>query len=279
MISSLWRPIEIYREEGVRSLWRKTSRLLHERSQDAYWRLQRKRTVTRGGVTATFPTATMSQARALRRLLWLESPMLEDLLSELRSDDVFYDIGAHIGVYTCFAVNALADENVVAFEPNPANLEKLRRNLAYNGSPRIREVALSNEEGFVEFDNPVLTRDEWSAKGSIAPEASEESIRVKARTGDTLVERSELPLPTVVKIDVEGAEALVIEGMADTLAHDSCRLVYCEVHREVHGRRSVESYGSTPLEVEQMLDSLGFTTERLADRSAEFFLKGTKEGD
>jgi FkbM family methyltransferase len=279
MILLIWRPIEIYREEGVRPLWRKTTRLLHERSQDAYWRLRGTRTVTRGDVTATFPTATMSQARALRRLLWLESPMLEDLLSELRSDDIFYDIGAHIGVYTCFAVNALPDENVVAFEPNPANLEKLQRNLVYNGSPRIREVVLSNEEGFVEFDNPTLRRNEWGGKGSIAPEAGEESITVKARTGDTLVERSELPLPTVVKMDVEGAEALVIEGMADALAHDNCRLVYCEVHHEAHGRRSVESYGSTPIEVEQMLESLGFTTERLDNRPAEFFLKGTKEDD
>ena len=277
MTVSLRRSVEIYRTEGAMALWKKTSRLLRERTQDAYWRLHGTRTVTRGGVTATFPTATMTEARALRRLLQLESTMLDDLLSELRSNDVFYDIGAYSGLYTCFAVTVLSDENVIAFEPNPANLEKLHRNVNHNGSPRIREIALSNKNGFVEFDNPTHARGKWEAKASIAPEASDESIFVKARTGDDLVERSEHPPPTVVKIDVEGAELLVIEGMADVLARDSCRLVYCEVHRESKARRSVESYGSTPEDVERKLESLGFATERLGERPAEFFLKGSKE--
>lgn len=274
---SLRRAIEIYRTEGRSNLREKVSRLLRERAQDGYWRLRGTRTVTRGGVTATFPTATMDEARTLRRLLRLESAMLSDLLSELRPDDVLYDVGAFTGLYTCFAVNALADENVVAFEPNPSNLERLRRNAAYNGSPRISEMVLSDASGTVEFDNPTRARENWGARGSIAPDAGDESIRVEAHTGDELVERGELPAPTVVKIDVEGAELLVIEGLADALANDRCRLVYCEVHRESDERRSVESYGSTPGDVERRLESLGFATELLDDREAEFFLKGSKE--
>lgn len=65
--------------------------------------------------------------------------------------------------------------------------------------------------------------------------------------------------------------------MADLLESDRCRLVYCEVHREAQDRRSVESYGSTPAAVEQMLKSLDSTIECLDERPAEFFLKGTKE--
>lgn len=274
---SLRRPIEIYREEGSTVLWEKAVRLLRERASDAYWRLRGTRRVTRGGVTATFPTATMAEARALRRLLRLESTMLSDLLSELRPDDVFYDVGTYSGLYTCFAVHVLSDESVIAFEPDPVNLAKLRRNLAYNGSPRVREMVLSDESGSVEFDNPTLARDEWGGKASIAPEAGDDSIVVEARTGDGLVERGDLPPPAVVKIDVEGAEGLVIEGMTDVLASDRCRLVYCEVHRESEDRRSVESYGSTPEDVERRLESLGFVTERLGERPAEFFLKGSKE--
>lgn len=274
---SLRRAIEIYRTEGGSTLRRKVSRLLRERARDGYWRLRRRRTVTRGGVTATFPTETLDEARTLRRLLRLESSMLSDLLDELRPDDVLYDVGAFTGLYTCFAVNALPDENVVAFEPNPSNLERLRRNVAYNGSPRISETVLSDASGTVEFDNPTRARENWGARGSIAPDAGGEAIRVDAHAGDELVERGELPPPTVVKIDVEGAEVLVIEGMADVLASDRCRLVYCEVHRESDERRSVESYGSTPADVERRLESLGFATERLDDREAEFFLKGSKE--
>lgn len=102
----------------------------------------------------------MGDARTLEGLLRLESPMLKDLLSNLRPHDVFYDVGAHIGLYTCLAVNRLPDENVVAFEPNPDNLAKLRSNLRYNGSPRVHGIVLSNESGTAEFDNPSIDREE-----------------------------------------------------------------------------------------------------------------------
>lgn len=276
-MASLQRAIEVKRTEGTGSLMRKGGITVRHRVRDAYWRLRGTRTIERAGVSATFSIPTMGDARTLEGLLRLESPMLEDLLSNLRSHDVFYDVGAHIGLYTCLAVNRLPDENVVAFEPNPDNLAKLRNNLRYNGSPRVRGIALSNESGTVEFDNPSIDREEWSGKGSIASDPGDESITVEAHTGTTIVERDKLTPPTVAKIDVEGAEPLVIEGMADLLESDRCRLVYCEVHREAKGRRSVESYGSTPAAVKQMLKSLDFTIECLDERPAEFLLKGTKE--
>lgn len=273
----LQRAIEIYQTQGRRTLQQKGSRFLRTRASDAYWRLRGTRTVTRAEVTATFPTRNLTEARRIRRFLHLESPMLTDFLSSLHPDDVFYNVGAFSGLYSYFTVNVLPSKNVVAFEPNPQNLPKLYCNLAYNGLPRVQALALSDTTGRVEFNNPVKKPIKRSATGFIVPGTTEESLSVKSCRGDELIEQDELPPPTVVKIDVEGAEPLVIDGLRENLADKRCRLLYCEVHRESTGRRSVESYGSTPTALEQKVETLGFETERLAERSAEFFLKGTKE--
>jgi hypothetical protein len=46
------------------------------------------------------------------------------------------------------------------------------------------------------------------------------------------VETPDVPVPTVVKIDVEGAEVAVLDGLSGTLADGATRLVYCEIHRD-----------------------------------------------
>lgn len=48
--------------------------------------------------------------------------------------------------------------------------------------------------------------------------------------GDYIVKERNLPLPKAIKIDVEGFEYPVINGLKDTLSHETCKLVCCEVH-------------------------------------------------
>ncbi|WP_331235238.1 FkbM family methyltransferase [Natronorarus salvus] len=203
--------------------------------------------------------------------------MLEDVLSEFESDDVFWDVGAHIGLYSCFAVNVLPEDQVVAFEPLPDNLTRLRTNLAYNdANPFVLDCALSNDSGTAQFDNQWFSRTEWDGKASLATDPGESAITVPTRTGNELIANDDIPPPTVVKIDVEGAEGLVIEGMEEALVDDRCRLVYCEVHRSSERRRSVEDYGGVPSDIEGTLERLRFESRRLIDRDREFMIKARK---
>lgn len=71
----------------------------------------------------------------------------------------------------------------------------------------------------------------------------------------------------MVKIDVEGAEGLVIDGMKDALA--DARRIYCEIHLPADHRTSIESYGWTPTELLTELESLGFEIRFLNNRGAE----------
>lgn len=74
-----------------------------------------------------------------------ERPVLEDLLQSLKPDDVFYDIGANVGTYTCFAASKLGPNAVVAFEPERKSATRLRENLDLNAlDAQVVENALSD---------------------------------------------------------------------------------------------------------------------------------------
>jgi len=92
------------------------------------------------------------------------------------------------------------------------------------------------------------------------------------------LQRATSPEPNVVKIDVEGAEPLVIDGLEDALSFETCRLVYCEVHLPgVDKRPSIKDFGATTDELRDRFEELGFTVEILGDRSGdELFFKAQR---
>ncbi|WP_162993890.1 FkbM family methyltransferase [Halalkalicoccus subterraneus] len=267
-------------DRGPVDLVRAAVRSAHNRASDAYRAVRGGRIVTVAGVSVRFRLTGRDDARFLRRFLDIEGTMLADLLRELRADDVFWDVGAAGGFYTCFASAMLDDDSVIAFEPNPDVRAVLHRRLdGREADPRVFECALADAAGTRSLDNPRRERGRWQGTPSLSTDPGAapgaEAVEIETRTGDDLAADG-VPRPTVVKIDVEGAEPLVIEGLSETLAREDCRLVYCEVHRESGRRRSPADYGSSPEAVEGALVELGFDIERLEDRGGEYLLKATK---
>lgn len=121
-------------------------------------------------------------------------------------------------------------------------------------------MALSNSNGEVDFS---ATEGAGDALGSIG---SGEST-VSTIKGDAIISKEQLEQPDIVKIDVEGAEGLVIDGMKETLAN--ARRIYCEIHLPRDHRASIESYGWTPMELLTELESLGFKIRFLNNRPNE----------
>lgn len=268
------RAVGVYRREGLGSLAGQTARYLGNQSlawlEAAYWRVRGVRPVTVGDTTARFGASTLHESREIEFLAANERPVVEALLAAVRPDDVLWDVGAHVGFYACFAGRAGCD--VVAFEPYPPNVDRLRRNLAVNGVDAIvREHALTDERGTASFDHPDGARPGWS-RAAVATDRDrppEEGTVVRTETGDGLIDDGEVSPPTLVKIDVEGAEGRVIEGMRAGLASDDCRLVICEIHRPGDHRQSVRDYGDSAEAVRDALTDLGFTVEVLHDREVE----------
>ncbi|MFB6105375.1 MAG: FkbM family methyltransferase, partial [Halobacteriaceae archaeon] len=85
----------------------------------------------------------------------------------------------------------------------------------------------------------------------------------------SIVEQNDLPSPTVVKIDVEGAEYNVLKGMGDLL--DGVECVYCEIHHP-----SINEFGSTEDELISLLKDENFGIEVLHQRGNNKFIKAKR---
>ena len=100
-------------------------------------------------------------------------------------------------------------------------------------------------------------------------------VNIKKKRGDDLI--GDIEPPTIVKIDVEGAEVNVIRGMKKALSSESCRLLYCEVHTGSQGGPSVEDFDGTVDELKELLKDCGFEISIFSNRNNEFHIKATKQ--
>jgi FkbM family methyltransferase len=167
----------------------------------------------------------ISPADNLSYLLGTNEPHLQKAIHQyVSAGDTVYDIGANIGYVSLSLAKRVGPQgSVIAFEPIPQNIEAFRKNIALN---RIENVRLLEHAASDRATDAVIRLVENSATASLVwhrnnPAATEFSIHTVAI--DELVERGELAepqfaKPTFVKIDVEGAEGLVLQGMQHTIA-------------------------------------------------------------
>ncbi len=228
-------------------------------------------TRTIDGTTASFVVSSPKEyARA--STVHGERPVIADVLRTLDSDDVFYDIGANVGTYTCFAGQRVDDGNVIAFEPHPANVDRLRENATLNEIQlEVLSVALSNEHGVSELDVSGVEDRAGVGTHSLSTGDTERSIEIETVEGDRIIEEGRVPSPSVIKIDVEGAEQLVLEGLTSTLESGQCHTVYCEVHPD-----RISDFGGSERELRELLTESGYTIQTIGDRSPEYFLKASR---
>lgn len=150
------------------------------------------------------------------------------LKSLLKPRDIFFDIGANIGVFSLLAAKRLVKGEVHAFEPSTEHLSKLKQNIRMNGFRNIivNEFGLSSSLSKKKLYIPTNGN---TGKASIYAERDsqekflEEDITVQKL--DDYVSRSNLKKVDILKIDVEGAELDVLDGARMTLKEHSPRIL------------------------------------------------------
>lgn len=140
----------------------------------------------------------------------------------LGTNDLFLDVGANIGVYTIWAGQLRAE--VIALEPGPAAFTRLQQNLALNDlRVDCRQVALGAAVGRLRLTDGKDTLNRLLLDGG--EQASGSTLEVEVTTLDEVLgDRS----AAGVKIDVEGAEELVVRGGANALSEGRIGLMQLE---------------------------------------------------
>lgn len=152
---------------------------------------------------------------------------LDDLLIP---NGVFWDVGAHAGLYSIIGAQLYRDLDVYSFEPSEyTRTEILQDNVRSFENVTVLPHLLADVEGTLTF----LDTHEGHTTNSLqstalAPDGSE-AFDVQSHTARSIVDERSVPKPDVVKIDVEGAEHRVLRGFdRELLAGVST--VICELH-------------------------------------------------
>lgn len=165
-------------------------------------------------------------------------------LDTFQPGDVFYDVGANIGLYAMYAALKVGPTgHVYAFEPHIVNAAHLIRNVKHNGLAKqitVINAALSHSEGWANF---YYRSGRAGSSGSqlghafgedgreFTPCLSELKATVTADHLALIVD--EIRRPTSIKIDVDGNEYYILTGMAGVLSH--VRSVQVEVQPSHRG--------------------------------------------
>ncbi len=147
-----------------------------------------------------------------------------------------FDIGANIGLGSCFLRQLYPDARITAFEPSESEARLLRLNLSAWGRAEHQPTAVGNRDGTVSF-----AIDPQRTGGQHVAETSDDSrwqhVTVPLARIETLIDRGELETPDLVKMDIEGAEVEALAGFGRHLGtpqayvlethtpqlHDQCR--------------------------------------------------------
>ncbi len=155
----------------------------------------------------------------------IHEPIATDLfIDHISEDSIVLDIGGHLGYFSCLAARLAILGEVHVFEVDPKCINLIAKNVKLNNfqNVTINNVAVSNHVGFESipvFNNP---------NPSLIINSSQESIEVKAIQIDDYVRENNL-VPDFIKIDVEGAEWKVLQGMKQIMDRDKIHILV-EIH-------------------------------------------------
>ncbi len=160
-----------------------------------------------------YPYNNVSEKRILFTPQYFDQPERNLLASRLKEDFVFIDIGANIGGYALFAAaKAGPRARILAIEPQPEIFERLIFNIRQNEFANIKAIdcAVADKDGeiilFLDKDN----RGETSMR-IVGPDGAGSSLTVPAKTLDRIVREEGYDHIDAIKLDVEGAEDLILE--------------------------------------------------------------------
>ena len=179
------------------------------------------------------------------------------------------DVGANIGLYTVMLGKLVGQTGCVwSFEPFPQSVNYLKKNIELNklSNVKVMENAVADEDGIRDFFVFPEGCDVYNSLGAtIRPEEGLQAIRkipVAVASLDSIADKVGIETVDLMKVDVEGAEELVLKGARRLIM----RSPNIQILLEIYGP-SAKQCGCSADRIIQMLKELGFTMFSVASGS------------
>jgi len=192
----------------------------------------KKRLIKKGPLKDSFYYGSFLDGRYFNSF----EPEIVETIKKIYQQGNIYDIGAHFGFYSLLFSRLVKNGRVYSFEPNPYCLEKLKKTVEINGFNNLIKILNfglgekdQEREMMVLLDNLARSTCDQGLKDLYKNKSNHlsEKVKIKIRALDNL----DLPGPGLIKIDVEGLEAMVIRGALKTINKYHPDLII-----EIHGR-------------------------------------------
>lgn len=229
------------------------------------WLYRRRRHRITGNLLVELDPLEWAQLDLLRDRV--QEPLTTALFGELlRDGDTYVDVGSHIGYHTLIARQHIGmTGRVLAIEPQPYHCDRILANWHYNKFENItvQVAAAGRESGFISLSHqPAEDRSRLSLLGEAHARdvAPKREFRVPIIPLRSILDQNGIGAVRLLKIDVEGYESTVIEGLCE--ASELVENIILEVLPEANGQRD----GSRPM-LDELL-RLGFSEWRTVEKIA-----------
>lgn len=172
-----------------------------------------------------------------RRFRHHESEVSELISDEISRGSTYIDIGSNKGYHVLEAATIVGNQGIVyCFEPNSDNFSDLQDNIELNGFSNVKSY---NKAVYDESGTALFRFGGKSGHGSVSQDGD---IEVDTITFDNFLDQEGIAPTEIdcIKIDVEGGEASVLDGMSDFLGHSSDCTIIVEVHSNADIQRMSE---------------------------------------
>ena len=160
-------------------------------------------------------------------------PDTREWIDSFADGDVFWDIGANVGIYSLYA-SLNPNIEVLSFEPGASNYAVLNKNIEINKRANIKAFCLAfgatTEAGTLYMQSTAVGKAGNSFNAVLGPHGEEINPTFRQGIIGYSIDDFAKQIPTHIKIDVDGIEGDIIKGAKKTLSDERCRSLMVELY-------------------------------------------------
>ena len=177
---------------------------------------------------------------------WEEYNLIKDIVNE---NDIVFDVGANIGLYSLWMSKFNPGGTVHSFEPDNNNYILLKKNIELNelnNSVRINKTGIADTLGFLYFTKSI------DVQNHLTTEKMPDAVKIPVTTLDEYCNQNAIDKIRYIKIDIEGFELSALHGAQQLLSNGSIDVIQLEINN------SLSNSGNSEDQLVSWLDSFGY---------------------